>query len=107
MKWKKLQNYLNWSHLTLLSPTYKQRATRLDEFDYINVYILSREDVAVSKIIRLAEKDFEDLNQIIPKCNKDLLNSIINEILDRNDLFESKKDEFVKKLKVFREKYNV
>ena len=92
---------------TILSPTYKQRATRLDEFDYINVYILSREDVAVSKIIRLAEKDFEYLNQIIPKCNKDLLNSIINEILDRNDLFESKKDEFVKKLKVFREKYNV
>ena len=36
-----------------------------------------------------------------------LYNSIINEILDRNDLFESKKDEFVKKLKVFREKYNV
>ena len=92
---------------TILSPTYKQRATRLDEFDYINVYILSREDVAVSKIIRLAEKDFEDLNQIIPKCSKDLLNSIINEILDRKDLFESKRDEFIKKLKVFREKYNV
>lgn len=34
-----------------------------------------------SKIIRLAEKDIEDLNQIIPKCNKDLLNQIINEIL--------------------------
>ncbi len=92
---------------TILSPTYKQRAIKLDEFSYINVYILSKEDVVVSKIIRLAEKDIEDLDQIIPKCDKKLLNSIINEILDRDDLFESKKNEFIKKLSIFREKYNV
>ena len=73
----------------------------------INVYILSREDVAVSKIIRLAEKDIEDLNQIIPKCDKNILNNIIEEILNREDLFESKKTEFKKKLKIFKEKYNV
>ena len=79
----------------------------LDEFNYINVYILSKEDVVVSKIIRLAEKDIEDLNQIVPKCDKELLNSIIKEILDRDDLFDSKKNEFIKKLSIFREKYNV
>lgn len=92
---------------TILSPTYKQRAKKLDEFNYINVYILSREDVAISKIIRLAEKDVEDLNEIIPKCDKTLLNKIIKEIIDREDLFESKKSEFIKKLTIFREKYNV
>ncbi|MBP3707994.1 MAG: hypothetical protein J6J36_05245 [Clostridia bacterium] len=92
---------------TILSPTYKQRAIKLDEFKYINVYILSKEDVAVSKIIRLAKKDIEDLNQIIPKCDKNLLNSIINEIIDRDDLFESKKNEFIRKLSIFKEKYNV
>ena len=92
---------------TILSPTYKQRATKLDEFKYINVYILSREDVVVSKIIRLAEKDIEDLDQMIPKCDKELLNNIIKEIIDREDLFESKKNEFVRKLKIFKEKYNV
>ena len=48
---------------TILSPKYKERATKLKEFKYINVYILSKEDVAVSKIIRLAQKDIEDLNQ--------------------------------------------
>lgn len=63
--------------------------------------------MAVSKIIRLAEKDIEDLNQIVPACNKKILNEIIEEIISRNDLFESKKTEFVKKLKIFREKYNV
>ena len=92
---------------TILSPNYQQRATKLDEFNYINVYVLSKEDIVVSKIIRLAEKDIEDLNQIMPKCDKELLNRIINEILGRDDLFESKRDEFIKKLKIFREKYNV
>lgn len=92
---------------TILSPTYKERATKLTEFQYINVYILSKEDIAVSKIIRLASKDIEDLNQIIPNCKKDVLNQIIQEVLNRNDLFESKKNEFEKKLEIFREKYNV
>lgn len=92
---------------TILSPTYKSRAMKLNEFKYINVYILSKEDIAISKIIRLAQKDLEDLNQIIPNCNKELLNNIINEILSREDLFESKKKEFERKLKIFREKYNV
>ena len=92
---------------TILAPSYKQRAIKLKEFEYINVYILSKEDVVVSKIIRLAEKDVEDLNQIMPKCDKELLNNIINEVIVREDLFESKKKEFVKKLKIFKEKYNV
>lgn len=92
---------------TILSPTYKQRAIKLNEFKYINVFILSIEDVAVSKIIRLSEKDIEDLNQIVPKCDKEVLNNIINEIIDRKDLFESKKLEFIKKIKIFKEKYNV
>ena len=92
---------------TLLSPTYKERAIKLEDFKYINVYILSKEDVAISKIIRLAEKDIEDLNQIIPKCDTKILNKIIDEIINREDLFESKKTEFLKKLIVFREKYNV
>ena len=92
---------------TVLSPTYKRRASKLKEFKYLNVYILSKEDVAISKIIRLAKKDIEDLNQIVPNCDKNVLNEIIDEIINREDLFESKKTEFIKKLKIFREMYNV
>ena len=86
---------------------YKFFRIKLEEFQYINVYILSKEDVAVSKIIGLADKDIEDLEQIIPKCNKNTLNKIIEEILNRDDLFESKKEGFKRNLKIFREKYNV
>lgn len=92
---------------TILSPTYKERAVKLEEFKYINVYILSKEDIVVSKIIRLADKDMEDLNEIMPSCDKEILNKIIEEILDRKDLFESKRKEFIRKLKFFKEKYNV
>lgn len=92
---------------TILSPTYKERAIKLEEFQYINVYILSKEDIVVSKIIRLAQKDIEDLNQIVNNCDKIVLNNIIKEILNREDLFESKKKEFEKKLKIFKEMYNV
>lgn len=92
---------------TILSPKYMERAKKLEEFKYISVYILSKEDIAVSKIIRLAQKDIEDLDEIIPTCNKEKLNTIIDEILNRTDLFKSKKSEFERKLKMFREKYNV
>ena len=92
---------------TILSPTYKERAIKLEEFQYIHVYILAKEDVAISKVIRLAEKDIEDLDQILPNCDKNVLNSIIDEILIRDDLFDSKKEEFKRKLKIFRERYNV
>lgn len=64
-------------------------------------------DIAISKIIRLAPKDIEDLDQIVPKCDKKVLNEIIKEILNREDLFDSKKEEFIKKLDIFREKYHV
>ena len=92
---------------TILSPTYKDRAVKLGEFEFINVFILSKEDVVVSKIIRLEEKDIEDLDQIMPNCDKKILNTIINEIIEREDLFDSKKKEFINKLNIFKEKYNV
>ena len=92
---------------TILAPSYKERAIKLEEFKYINVYILSKEDVAVSKIIRLARKDIDDLDQIMPNCNIEILNTIINETIARQDLYDTKKQEFIKKIEIFREKYNV
>lgn len=92
---------------TLISPKYKERAIKLDKFKYINVYLLSPEDIIVSKIIRLETKDIEDIDRLIKVANKELINEIIDEVLIREDLFESKKEEFIKKLKGFKEKYYV
>mgnify|MGYP001152547147 CR=1 FL=1 len=92
---------------TILSPKYKDRAIKLDKFKYINVYILSLEDIIVSKIIRLEEKDVEDIDKMIKIADKDLINAIINEALERGDLYISKKKQFLKMLPKFRERYHV
>ncbi|TYQ15725.1 UNVERIFIED_CONTAM: hypothetical protein Cloal_2208 [Acetivibrio alkalicellulosi] len=92
---------------TLLSPTYQKRALRLHEFDYLEIFVLSREDIVVSKIVRMEQKDIEDMQELMPKCDKKVINIIINEILNRNDLFDSKKKAFLNNLAAFKERYDV
>ncbi len=92
---------------TILSPQYKDRARKLNQFTYLNVYILSAEDIIVSKIIRLEDKDVQDIDELIKIADKNKIRCIINEVLDRDDLYDSKKAEFIKKLKLFKERYHV
>ncbi|HHY71041.1 MAG TPA: hypothetical protein GX519_05190, partial [Thermoanaerobacterales bacterium] len=53
------------------------------------------EDIIVSKIIRLEQKDFQDLDELIKIADKELINEIIEEVLNRDDLYESKKKQFI------------
>lgn len=92
---------------TLVSPKYKERAIKLEQFKYLNINVLSVEDIIVSKIIRLEKKDLQDIDILMEKADKILINQIINEVLARNDLFHSKKKRFIEKLELFRERYNV
>jgi len=92
---------------TIISPKYKERAIKLNEFKYLNIYLLSVEDIIVSKIIRLEQKDLQDIYELIKVADKELINKIIDEVLTRNDLYESKKKQFIKQLSLFRERYNV
>jgi len=92
---------------TLISPEYKEKAIKLEQFKYLNIYVLSVEDIIVSKIIRLEEKDLQDIDILMGKADKKLINQIIDEVINRNDLFASKKKGFIEKLELFRERYNV
>ncbi|AEE92682.1 conserved protein of unknown function [Tepidanaerobacter acetatoxydans Re1] len=92
---------------TVISPRYKERAMKLNKFKYLNVYLLSPEDIIVSKIIRLEQKDIEDIDELMNMADKDLINQIIDEVLSRDDLYESKKNQFIKRLPEFRERYDV
>lgn len=92
---------------TLISPKYKERAIQLEQFKYLNIYVLSIEDIIVSKIIRLQEKDLQDIDILMKRADKILINQIINEVINRNDLFNLKKKAFIDKLELFRERYNV
>lgn len=92
---------------TIISPTYKKRAIKLKEFNYLNIYILAPEDIIVSKIIRLSKKDQSDIKKLIVESDIDLINQIISEVLNRDDLIKSKKSAFKDKIILFKEIYNV
>ncbi len=92
---------------TILTPTYKERAKKLEQFRFLDVYVLAREDIIVSKIIRMAPKDIEDIDVLIRESDKMLIVKIIEEVLKREDLFDSKKEAFLKNLPAFKEKYHV
>ena len=92
---------------TLLSPTYRNRAISMTEFTYLAYFVLSREDIVASKIIRMAPRDIEDMNALMPFCDKTLLRTILNEITAREDLFAAKKSGFLANLTSFRERYDV
>ena len=92
---------------TLIAPDYKNRAKKIEKYTAFNAYVLSPEDIVVSKIIRLEQKDSQDIDELIAKCDKTLLNEIIDRVLTRTDLFESKKSTFKRNLQKFREQYDV
>jgi len=92
---------------TILSPSYRSRAYRLEQFKYLQIFVLSKEDIIVSKIIRMEPKDIEDIDRLIEGSDRKLISDIINEVLQREDLYDSKKQAFMDKLPAFREKYNV
>ncbi|HEY9060341.1 MAG TPA: DUF6036 family nucleotidyltransferase [Pseudobacteroides sp.] len=80
---------------------------RLEEFKYLDIYILSREDIIVSKIIRMDPKDIEDIDNLMIESDKKLIMTTICEVLERTDLFQTKKDAFTRNLSLFKERYNV
>jgi hypothetical protein len=111
-KYGKVLRYLNDFDMleyesTILAPSYKVRAKKLEQFKFLDIYVLSREDIIVSKIIRMEPKDIEDINLLIKKSDKSLIVKIIDEVFHREDLFESKKEAFLKKVPLFKERYNV
>jgi hypothetical protein len=92
---------------TILAADYRDRAKKMDKYIYFNAYVLAPEDIVVSKIIRLGKKDIQDIDELITQCDKHLINNIINNVLKRTDLYDTKKQGFLNNLEIFRERYNV
>ena len=92
---------------TILAPDYKSRAKKLEGLKNFSAYVLAPEDIIVSKIIRLGEKDIEDIEILIEQCDKAIINQIIESVILRDDLFQTKKMGFMNNLENFRERFNV
>lgn len=94
-------------YVTTVSSGYEKRSIKLEEFKYANVYVLSKEDIVVTKIGRYSEKDIEDIQKLIMYCDMNLLFELIENVLKRNDISKKIQDEFRKNVLTFKEDFCV
>lgn len=90
-----------------LTDNMRKRCKKLNEFQYLGIYILSREDVIVSKLSRFNEKDREDINKLMNGISVKVLNQVAQEVLDRNDLYSNIKNRVEINFKTLKRVYNV
>lgn len=79
-------------YFTTIPNDFKKRAVKLKEFRYLDIYVLSKEDIIVSKIARYSEKDKEDIGKLIKEADKNLVKKLINNVLNRENLTKNKKE---------------
>jgi hypothetical protein len=92
-------------YLTTIPDDFIDRTIKIPE--YKNIFVLSREDIILSKIGRFSEIDKEDINTLIKKSDKSLLNVLINKVINRDDLSARVKEKFIINLDEFREVFDV
>lgn len=94
-------------YVTPIAEHFEDRAYRLTGFKTLEFYVLSKEDIIVSKLGRFSEKDQEDIDMLMNESDKELLSQLINNVSARENLSERIKQEFIKNSKSLRDKYNV
>jgi len=94
-------------YVTPVAEGFEKRAIGLDGFNTLNYFVLSKEDIIVSKLGRYSEKDQEDIETLMKESDITVLIELINNVLNREDFSERIKIEFEKNSNHLREKYNV
>ncbi len=94
-------------YVTTVAENFEERALSLSGFDTLKFYVLSKEDIIVSKLGRYSEKDREDISTLIKDSKKDLLVQLISNVVNRQDLSDRIKQEFIKNSQLLRDDYNV
>ncbi len=93
--------------LTTLAHTYQKRAIRIEDIKHIQAYVLSREDIIVTKIGRYSAKDKEDIAHMMGGASKVLINQLIQEVRERTDLSPKIKYYFQENVVTFRRDFDV
>ncbi|TCO69053.1 DUF6036 family nucleotidyltransferase [Marinisporobacter balticus] len=92
-------------YLTTIPLDFIKRAIKIKEFQ--NIYVLSKEDIILSKIGRYSEKDIEDMEILIKDADKQLILELIGVVEKRNDIGEKVKNVFIKNVHLFKERFYV
>lgn len=92
-------------YLTTIPHDFPSRAIKIEQFN--NIYILSKEDIILSKIGRYSKIDIEDISKLIQTADIELIRELINKVLERKNISQRVKEEFTKNLKLFKERFHV
>jgi hypothetical protein len=92
-------------YLTTIPEDFIDRAVKVEGLK--NVYVLSREDIILSKIGRYSAKDIEDISAMMEETDIALLKELIKRVADSKNISERVKEEFFNNLIKFRERFNV
>ena len=93
--------------LTTLAEGYEERTIRVKEIKNIEVYVLSREDIVVTKIGRYSDKDKEDIKILMEKVDKEKIIQLIDNVKKRKNLSSKIKLNFIENVEQFRSDFNV
>ena len=99
-------DYLDY-YLTTVPDDFIERAVKINEFQHLDIYVLSREDIIVSKIGRYSNKDVEDIKSLLSDGIKPFVNRLIENVLKREDISSRVKGQFIKNVEAFRREFNV
>jgi len=93
--------------VTPVAPGFQLRANLLDGFGCLMIYVLSKEDIIVSKLSRYAEKDRNDINVMIDSCDRNIISDLIDGVIARTDFSDRVRELFIGNSAIFREAYHV
>lgn len=94
-------------YVTTVASRFEKRAIKQEEFKYISIFVLSKEDIISTKIGRYSEKDINDIKELMKDCDKTLLIELIQNILSRTDISVKVQQEFKKNILRFKEDFHV
>ena len=92
-------------YLTTIPLDFKKRAIKIKDFN--NIFVLSKEDIIVSKLGRYSKKDIEDISILINDVNKEMVLELINAVKNRKDISKKVIEIFNENVIKFKERFYV
>lgn len=95
------------TYVTPIADGYEKRAVKLEGFRTLEYYVLSKEDIIVSKLGRYSDKDKEDIDLLMVECDRQLLDELIRNVINRKHFSERVRVEVIKNSDLLRKRYHV
>jgi len=94
-------------YVTPIADGFEKRAIKLSEFEFLDFFVLSKEDIIVSKLGRYSDKDIEDISKLIVDIDKKILIQLIDNVIYKKHFSERVKEYFIIHVKDLKERFNV